>query len=839
MRTTIIMAMLTLWLGGVATPSVAQTSLEGIVLDAETGESLPAANIRIADTYRGTISNNEGVFTLEPPAYPVTLIVRYIGYETLQRTIEAPPDEPITLALTPRTLDMEELVVTAPNATEIMAQVIANKQTWWDDLESFEADAYTRFTVRNDTGIVSMTETQTRAFWRSREGFREVVLYEERTANLEGPAGGPSDALPAALFVTNLYDDDVEVAGHRLRGVTHPKALDHYTFTLDSVRVRGDQRVYDLSVEPKSRLASAFQGRIAVLDEEFAMIEAALEPGPAFRFPAPVEDASVRMTQQFSSEGGPFWVPVDFRAAYSIDVGLGALLRIPTIQVTQTSRLSDYAVNRALPDSLFADAQRTRSDSASVAWAEARRSEALRSEARPSETQRLQADRPEAHRPEAAPLSRRAVPLTAEETTALATIDSTQTLARAFEPTGLLRRLTDFGVDTGNGDTGSGDAGRGEASRRLSSLQVGGRPLLRYNRVEGGLAGVQVAARKSRARAHLRGGYRTQSTGASHWMYGGGLTLTPTADTRLETSYRYTVDRAYTTPRYGRILNTLWAVNGLADYFDYLGAERVRVTLHHRLRSINSRVQVSYRGERQFSVAKGTDFDVWGQRMSFRDNPSIDDGTLHALTARWTWGTVEVPVAVGAQQGAALEVTHAAPDLGSDFSYTRLAGEAVFRVPTFYQRRLVPNTLDIRVEGSATVGGRTPVQALTHLEVAMLPYTPFGGLRTTHGTPYRGEHHAGVFWEHNFRSVPFEAIGLERGRDVALIIHGGHGRTWTGSDRQAQLAASAPGLRTMTQWHHEVGLSLSGGASQVLRLDLSARLDRPGWSLGVSAARLF
>ncbi|NBB84860.1 MAG: carboxypeptidase-like regulatory domain-containing protein [Bacteroidetes bacterium] len=824
MRTTIIMAMLTLWLGGVATPSVAQTSLEGIVLDAETGESLPAANIQVADTYRGTISNNEGVFTLEPRAYPVTLIVRYIGYETLQRTIEAPPEEPITLTLTPRTLDMEELVVTAPNATEIMAQVIANKQTWWDDLESFEADAYTRFTVRNDTGIVSMTETQTRAFWRSSEGFREVVLYEERTANLEASEDGSSGASPAALFVTNLYDDDVEVAGHRLRGVTHPKALDHYTFTLDSVRVRGDQRVYDLSVEPKSRLASAFQGRIAVLDEEFAMIEAALEPGPAFRFPAPVEDASVRMTQQFSNEGGPFWVPVDFRAAYSVDVGLGALLRIPTIDVTQTSRLSDYAVNRALPDSLFADTQRTRSDSASVAWAEARRSEA-----RPSTTQR-----PDAHRPEAAPLSRRAVPLTAEETTALATIDSTETLARAFEPTGLLRRLADFGVDAGDGDTG-----RGEASNSSSSLQVGGRPLLRYNRVEGGLAGIQVSARTRGARAHLRGGYRTQSTGASHWLYGGGFKLTPTGDTRLETSYRYTVDRAYTTPRYGRILNTLWAVNGRADYFDYLGAERVRATLHHRLRSINSQVQVGYRGERQFSVAKGTDFDVWGQRTAFRDNPPIDDGTLHALTARLTWGTVEAPVAVGAQQGVALEVTHAVPDLGSDFNYTRLAGEGVFRLPTLYRRRLVPNTLDIRVEGSATVGRRAPVQALPHLEVAMLPYTPFGALRTTHGTPYRGAHHAAVFWEHNLRSVPFEALGLERVRDVAFIIHGGHGRTWTSSDRRAVLAASAPGLRTMTQWHHEVGISLSGGASQVLRLDLSARLDRPGWSLGISAARLF
>ena len=39
-------------------------------------------------------------------------------------------------------------------------------------------------------------------------------------------------------------------------------------------------------------------------------------------------------------------------------------------------------------------------------------------------------------------------------------------------------------------------------------------------------------------------------------------------------------------------------------------------------------------------------------------------------------------------------------------------------------------------------------------------FRPFGGLRTLDGYPYEGEKYLGLFWEHNFRTVPFEILGL-------------------------------------------------------------------------------
>lgn len=781
-----------------AHPAHAQETVTGTVVDAETNDPLPAANLEIEGTYTGTITGEDGQFALTPSSYPATLVVRFIGYDTYTRTIDAPPSEPITIALSPTTLDLDGVTVSPPDPDSLMAAVIQQKQTWWNDLESFEADAYSRFTVRNDTGIVSMQETHTRAFWRAADGFREIVLHDTSTANVEGPANDAFDGLPAALLVTNLYEDDVEVMGHTLRGVTHPDALDYYTFSLDSTRVLDDQRVYDLRVTPRSRLQSGFEGRISVLADESALIEAKLTPTESFMFPRPVQDATVRMEQQFSNFGGDAYVPVDFRATYTLDVGMTGLFSMPSLQVDQTSQISGYEINVSLPDSLFADTQQTRSDSTHVAWADARR-------------------------PTATPPTARTVPLTADEDAALATIDSTDTLADAFEPSGPLSRVFDFNVSAG------AESG---AEGRASGLHSDVTPFGRYNRVEGGAAGLRTTLRwpgiawPTRLRAE--GGYRTQDTGASHWTYGGSLRTHLPLGLRLDASYHYGIDPLTDTRYYGRTLNTLWALNGVTDYFDYLGAERVRVGLQYRLRSLNSRVQVGYRGERQFSVGNGTNYDLWGRLDRFRANPTINDGTLHALTGAWTIGTVGQRVSVGGQRGASVRVTHADPAVNSDFDFTRLDGEVSLRVPTFFQRRLLSNALDVRAVAGGTVRGTAPLQEQGHIDTALVPYTPFGVLRAARHQPYRGDHYAGLMWEHTFRTVPFEMVGISN-PPFALIVHGGHGRTWTDD------ATPTDALRSMDRWHHEVGLSLSGG----LRIDVTARLDEPGWSLGLSTGRLF
>ena len=106
----------------------AQYTVSGFVRDAETRDELPAANIQIIGTLRGTITNQEGRFNLELDRLPVTLHITYIGYETRDIQINEEKRTPLDILLKPVILESEAIIVTAEDpAMGIMREVIKRK----------------------------------------------------------------------------------------------------------------------------------------------------------------------------------------------------------------------------------------------------------------------------------------------------------------------------------------------------------------------------------------------------------------------------------------------------------------------------------------------------------------------------------------------------------------------------------------------------------------------------------------------------------------------------------------------------------------------------------------
>jgi len=178
----------------------------------------------------------------------------------------------------------------------------------------------------------------------------------------------------------------------------------------------------------------------------------------------------------------------------------------------------------------------------------------------------------------------------------------------------------------------------------------------------------------------------------------------------------------------------------------------------------------------------------------------------------------------------ALSFEHSAEWMGSDFDFSKLHMEADWHQPTFQQRRWVPNALDLRAVAGAH-WGRLPVQRFGALDVAMGPLSPYGTLRGMSGHPYVGESYLGVVAEHNFRTTPFELLGLwplvQRG--FGLLVYGGYGQTWISTERRAALPLVPRWTRTP---HKELGTSLS--LYHMVRIDLTRRIDPADWAIGVS-----
>lgn len=760
------------------------TAVTGRVVDAATQEGLPNANIQVEDRLVGTVTNRDGYFRLELEDLPAVLVFRYIGFESERVPVEDAESLHLEVRLEPTTYLLDEVFVSGEDpAANIMRKVIERKAEWRSNLASFRADAYNRYTVSNDTGIVMISETLTEVFWDRGRGSREVVKARRGTANLD-----LSGALPDEPYILNLYDDDVEVGGYRFIGVTHPKALDVYIFELIGTRVLDETAVYDISVRPRRDTESAFVGSVAVLDSAYALLEAELRPGEAFLFPAPIKGYDVTVSQQFSNFGRDFWLPVDFRREARLKISFGILLQMPDITVEQISRLSNYAVNIDVPDSLYRKDDYSVVDSAAVAAV------------------RMQ--------PAAV------VPLTSRETAAYDAIDSTLTPRQAFKPTGLMASSLQFSDD-----------------ERRGRLGLNIKPQVRRNRVEDYHLGLSVARAFGPLRLEAQGAYLTE---LKDFSYGGALRLSKVlpASLVLEVGFRTGIDPRTAAWKEEVGASGLTSLAAGSDQYDYFHNTRAYLELSNEFERIPATVAVRFRNERHEStfVDGLTDATAGSDRI----NPPIEDGMLRSIGLQIGIGD-EILLGMSGGNRLVFSMEHSNPDLfDSNFNFTHAAGIVDLQLRTFLRRRFLPATLDVRLSAGTTVGElpiqRTAVVPGSSSWLGELHFGWYGTLRTLNDVAYQGDRYAGAFWEHSFRTLPFELVGwrwaARQGYNV--IVHGAHARTWL-SDRLAE-EIGYTGVEP-AGFHHELGASLSGLLG-LFRLDATWRLDQPGFTLGVGVARI-
>jgi hypothetical protein len=780
-------------------PVKAQQTLQGTVVDASTNEPLAAATVQIQGTYRGTITNNIGEFELSIPQFPVQLHVRYIGYNSITIDLQEFPSSELILRLQPTPVNLREVVVTGEDpAIEIMREVIRRKRIWRDALDTYTAEAYTRQRLENDTGIVTITESLSQAYWDKRRGTREIIKYRNQTSNIDA-----TQNFASATGVPNFYDDDISISGFDLVGVTHPNALSFYHFKLEGFRQIDDKTVFDISVTPRRRLQPTFQGMIAVQDEDFALIEVDLRPGESVMFPPPIQEFGLWYRQQFSNFGGDFWLPVDIRIDGTIKIGFPGL-QFPPINFFQLSRLTNYEVNIPLPDSLYQIGRRLVVDTLSI---KSDQSYLSRSGMR--------------------------IPLDDRESSAYSELDSTQTLEKAFKPSGAFSRFVDMGDDE--------ERNSGPVSQFLGKNFKGVSPLIGYNRVDGGRFGVKYTPPiPGKVKASVSGTYLV---GVRDWDYGVGLEYNQTrrinnrrtSSLKIEANYDYQTLHTFRNSMFDPIMTASKMLLAGNDYFNYYKSEAVQLRTSYSHRKSNTRYAVSTGSNRIQSLNKITNYSIPGGYLQ-RENPLVDEGIDEFIGLQMSWGSEVVPFGITGTRHVEVSIIHGNEFLSGDFNYTKYRAQIDWRFETFYKRRFMPNTLDMRmIVGTST--GTLPHHTWHASDTRLGFFTPFGAFKTLGDLPIEAEHVAALFWEHNFRTIPFEALGMQglAKKGVGIIVTGAHGYFESDSNRLMSRSIN-PSL--VNGYRHEIGLSVNSIFS-ILRVDTAMRLDSRSFYAGISLARIF
>ena len=147
------LAVLTVFMLHAPLPTYAQIQLEGRVLDAETNLPLAGANVGIANTTRGTSTDNNGNFRLRVDGFPVTLAVSFVGYEAQEVTVST--NRFTEIALAPGGIALEDMVVvgsrfaprtvtTSPIPVDNIkaAEMIATGQPTFDRMLTYTVPAF-------------------------------------------------------------------------------------------------------------------------------------------------------------------------------------------------------------------------------------------------------------------------------------------------------------------------------------------------------------------------------------------------------------------------------------------------------------------------------------------------------------------------------------------------------------------------------------------------------------------------------------------------------------------------------------------------------------------------
>ena len=758
---------------GAVWTTAAQVRIGGTVLDEQTETPLSGAHVFTEDMAQGAITNAEGRFFLELPAFPEAIVVQHLGYAPRVFPVSPEAAESLVIRLTPIVIPLEEVLVSGEGfASGLMEQVIRRKQRMFADVSSLRMVGQTRLVLEGDERIVHLGDTAFDLLWlygeaeptdRTHHASRAEVSAVSRTG-----AWDEELPLPAPHDVANLYEDFVTVQGQRMIGPTHPDALEHYVFRVAAERMLGDRTIYDLNVSPIGEEEAAFIGQISVMDEEFVLLEARLFPARHVVFPDPTSGWSVRYVQHFREVAAGFWAPVNLDMEGTLRAAVDTQ-RLRTVAFSRRTLLAGHRTN--IPEEQLT--------SVTTPWSDPdfRYGQVL-------------------------------MPMTARELDAIGDLRAANlTLSEAFPPERREGRFVGF-LDPENPD------------RLHWPVVMGYRFTFRYNRVDGLFSSVgNELDLFSGARLSWRIG---QATGLQKTRSYVSLTAPLGEQILLRISYDRDVASQGVWSGYSEALASVQAALGGQDYFDYFRRTRYGADLETTWRGLHLAAGVEQ--EKAESIERHV-IRSWPYAQAFRANPPVVDDTFRSVYAalalpRRTTRTI---------RSAALRVEHSSPQgLASDAAFTLLGGHIDLTQPTLRRHRPTPAGLHIRLQAGTSFGDLPPQRTAlldTGLEL-------FGGLRlnrrhafrSLHGRPLQGARHAAVFWRHDFTTLPFEWVRLwplVRLR-MGIALFGAHGRV------RGQPAASAhdcmPPAYCGDRSVHEVGVSLTRIGGAPLRMDITRRL---------------
>lgn len=255
----------------VAAPSML-FSFGGEIRDVETGVSLPFAAISVQNSVMGTISNEDGIFSLQFRDHNVSdsILISYLGYETLKIPLNNIPKYQV-FQLQSTSISLKEVTVRSLYPEGLLRLAIVNKKKNYPN-HSFVQRAFYRESIRRDKKYMLYSEGILEVLkrpYRPSLFNEQVKLVKQRTFK----SVVREDTVQFKLHGGIQTSLDLDVVKHSFSFINR-ESMDEYVYTMADMVLNDGKLTYKIEFKPKNaKQAFAFEGFIYLDVESLAFVK--------------------------------------------------------------------------------------------------------------------------------------------------------------------------------------------------------------------------------------------------------------------------------------------------------------------------------------------------------------------------------------------------------------------------------------------------------------------------------------------------------------------------------------------------------------------------------------
>ena len=377
----------------------ADAQLIGVVVDKETGDSIPSASLIYKGHGIAVAGNIDGTFSIERHN-GWTLTVKAVGYKTQTISINRDTPSPLIVAMKSDTHRLDEVVVKSKRrskysrkdnpAVELMKRVVeAKKRSDLENYDFYKYDKYQKITLAvNDVTPdeleavqekkqqwmvdqvemcplnnklilpLSIDETVSQHIYRkSPKAVKDIVLGQQsKGVNQLIETGNILNTMLKDVFTdVDIYDDQVRLLQYPFTSPIGRDAVAFYRFYIEDTVYVGRDLCYHLQFTPNNQQDIGFRGEIFILADSSLHVKRCSLTIPKRSDVNFVEN--LRIDQEYSQLDNGEWV-------LSIDnmiVELALTSFLSKAVVIRSTYLHDYAFD-PLPDKMFKGKAHTKVD---------------------------------------------------------------------------------------------------------------------------------------------------------------------------------------------------------------------------------------------------------------------------------------------------------------------------------------------------------------------------------------------------------------------------------------------------------------------------------------------